>query len=410
MKVGILSQWYEPEPASAAHATAIAHALVARGHEVKVLTGFPSYPIGRVYDGWKMSRRHLEVRDGISVLRVPDAPSHDDSAVRRAVSLTSFAASATAQVGWLRDVDVLLCYLTPATVGLAARVLRSTWGVPYVLYVQDLWPDTVITSGFIANRRLRSAVERPINYFLSGLYRHASSILAISPTMKATLDMRGARGKSDVVYNWIDEGSFYPAPPSSELPRDRTWVMYAGGFGYVQALDVALDAMALLVDRPDIGLAMVGDGVADGSLRAKARNLNLNSVTFLGPRQTSAMPGLLAEAEAQIVSLLDQPVFRGTVPSKVQACMAAGQPIICAVAGDAADLVSKAGAGVCVPPGDASMLANAIKSMVDASPTERDRFGRQARAFYDSELSARVGVERLENHLLSAVRGEADPR
>jgi colanic acid biosynthesis glycosyl transferase WcaI len=154
----MISQWYEPESGSAAHPAAIARALVARGHEVQVLTGFPSYPQGRVHSGYRMSLRLDEVREGVRVLRVPDLPSHDGNPLRRAASLTSFAASATAQVGWLRDVDVCLVYLTPATVGAAAMTLRATAGVPYVLYVQDLWPETVTASGFIGNPRLTRAV------------------------------------------------------------------------------------------------------------------------------------------------------------------------------------------------------------------------------------------------------------
>ena len=98
MRIGMISQWYEPETGSAAHPTAIARGLQARGHQVRVLTGFPSYPLGRTYDGYRMKPRAHEVRDGIEVLRVPDVPSHDQNALRRALTLTSFAVSATAQV------------------------------------------------------------------------------------------------------------------------------------------------------------------------------------------------------------------------------------------------------------------------------------------------------------------------
>jgi colanic acid biosynthesis glycosyl transferase WcaI len=409
MRIGMISQWYEPETGSAAHPTAIARALAARGHELKVLTGFPSYPFGRPHDGWRMRWRQRDERDGIALLRVPDLPSHDNSAVRRALTLTSFAVSATAQVGWLRDVDVCLTYLTPATVGIAARALQGLWGVPSVLYVQDLWPESVTASGFIGNRAVEQRVERGIDHYLRGLYRHADSLVGISPAMTATLAQRGKGTPAEVVYNWIDESIFAPAAPSRELPQERRWVMYAGGIGDLQALDTAVRAIALLGDRVDIGLALIGDGVAVPALRVLVAELGVeHRVRFLGHRPMSAMPGLMAEAIAQLIPLRDLPIFRGTVPSKLQASMAAGQPVICAVAGDAADLTRRSGGGLAVPPENAQALAHAFQTLADMSQAERRGLAVNSRRFYESEMSARVGAERLEHLLASAV--ERRPR
>lgn len=403
MRIGMISQWYEPETGSGAHPTAIARVLAQRGHEVKVLTGFPSYPLGRVYDGWRIRPRQHEVRDGLEVLRVPDVPSHDDSAGRRALTLTSFAMSAAAQVGWLRDVDVCLTYLTPATVGMAARVLRRIYGVPYVLYVQDLWPESVTASGFIGNDSIERRVESVINRYLLGLYRHADSVAGISPTMAATLAERAQGTRTDVVYNWVDEQIFAPASPGNELPHDKHWIMYAGGVGDVQGLDAAVHAMARLKDRPDIGLALVGDGVAVPALRAATAELGVaEQIRFLGHRAMADMPGLMAEAMAQLVTLKDLPLFRGTVPSKLQASMAVGQPVICAVAGDAADLTVRSGAGIAVPPGDPEALAGAFRQIADMAPSERARLSDRSLAFYRQEMSARVGGERLEGLLAPA--------
>lgn len=404
MRIGMISQWYEPETGSAAHPTAIARALHARGHEVKVLTGFPSYPLGRTYDGWRMRPRHHELRDGIQVMRVPDLPSHDNSAARRALSLTSFAVSAALQVRWLKDVDVCLTYLTPATVGGAARVLRRLWGVPYVLYVQDLWPESVTASGFIGRPQLERRAEQGINAYLAGLYARASAVAAISPTMSRTLAERGAGDRAHVVYNWINEDVFSPSEPSTELPRDRVWIMYAGGIGEVQGLDAAVKAMDLLRDRDDIGLALVGDGVALSGLRELADRLGVaDRIRFLGHREMAAMSGLMAEAAAQLISLRDLPLFRGTVPSKLQAAMACGQPLVCAVNGDAADLVCRSGTGFTATPEDSASIAGAFRAMADSGPAARAAMGERALAFYRGEFSAEIGAARLETHLAAAM-------
>lgn len=405
MRIGFVTQWYEPETGSAAHPTAIARALHQRGHQMKVLTGFPSYPLGRVYPGFRMRLRQDEVRDGIRVRRVPDFPSHDDNAVRRALSLTSFAASATSAVRWLSDSDVVLTYLSPATVGFAPWLLQRMAGVPYVLYVQDLWPETITASQFIANRSVNRRVEAALNTLLRRLYEQAGGVIGISPSMTSTLAGRGARTAPVCIPNWVDD-VFTPARPgdTSDVKwDDRTWIMYAGGMGEIQCLDNAIRAIALLADRPDIGLVFVGDGVAREGLRRLTDDLRLEDrVQFLGSRPMSEMPALMAETAAQLVSLRDLPVFRGTIPSKIQASMACGAPVICAVAGDAADLVRSADAGLVVEPENPAALAAAFRVIADMGEGERRAVGARGAAHYERELSSAAGSRRLEQVLFDA--------
>lgn len=407
MKVGFVTQWYEPESGSAAHPTAIARALRERGHEVRVLTGFPSYPHGRVHAGYRMRLRSDEMRDGVRVRRVPDVPSHDENAVRRILSLTSFAVSASSQVAWLRDCDVVLTYLSPATVGLAPWLLERLSGVPYVLYVQDLWPETVTASGFIKNSRTNRGVERVLHAMLRRLYRRAGGIAAISPSMAATLATRGAGVRPVSIPNWVDDLYVPPAPRASsgEDWGNRLWIMYAGGLGELQALEHGVHAISLLDDRPDIGLAFVGEGVVRPKLERLTEELGVQErVRFLGPRRMTEMPVLMSESIAQLVSLKDLPVFRGTIPSKVQASMACSVPVICAVAGDAADLVRNAQAGLVVKPEDPQSLADAFRSMADMSLEERRAMGSRGAAHYARELSAGAGAQRLERVLNEAVK------
>jgi glycosyltransferase involved in cell wall biosynthesis len=349
--------------------------------------------------------RKREALEGIELLRVADMPSHDRSALKRSLSLMTFALSASANVGWLRGVDACLVYLTPATVGLAARILRATAGVPYVLYVQDLWPESITASGLLGNRRLTNLMEAGVNRFLRGLYLQASGVAAISPGMANILRERGARDPQ-VIYNWVDEAAFNPfdSVRGNELSNDRTWIMYAGGVGYMQGLETAIAAMAMIRDsHPHLSLAIVGDGVARDSLETQARSLGLTDrIAFLGRRPMRQMPGLIAQAGAQLVSLRDLPLFHFTVPSKVQSSMAASQPIICAVAGDAAKLVQSAGAGWCVAPGDASALAATFVAVAEASLEELERMGREGHRFYLENLGAEAGSLRLETMLLHA--------
>ena len=138
MRVGFVSQYYPPEPGAAAHPGVVATALSRRGHDVRVLTGFPSYPEGVIYDGYVQRPRMNDRVDGVALTRVPYFLSHDASGSRRALSMLSFGASSALQSRVLRGSDVVLAYASPATTAMPAMLARIIGRIPYVMSIQDL--------------------------------------------------------------------------------------------------------------------------------------------------------------------------------------------------------------------------------------------------------------------------------
>lgn len=410
MKISIVSQWYDPETGSAGVPASIARALVARGHSVSVVTGFPNYPYGRIYPGYRVSWRASEVRDGVQVTRVPLYPSHEARAVRRMLSYLSFAVSA-AVLGWsrLRRADVVLVYSTPATVVLPALLVRWTARVPYVLLVQDLWPETVTASGFLP-ASLRTVVEAVLHPFCDLAYRFASAIAVTSPGMSdRILARRVSRLAPVLVTNWADESIFGQREPRPEVvgslgPWRPFTAMYAGSLGEVQGVEVLIEAAELLRDRDDVELVVVGTGVLEAELRRSVADRGLDNIRFLGQQPLDVMPDLLQRSDVQIVTLKDLPLFRLTLPSRIQVALAMGRPVVGAVAGDAADLLTAAGAGFVVPPGDAAALARAVQRLADLPAEQRAELGRRGRSYYEEHLSERAGSAAIETMLLGAAR------
>ncbi|MBB6628486.1 glycosyltransferase family 4 protein [Nocardioides sp. KIGAM211] len=404
MRIAFITQWYDPEVGSAAIPGAVVRALQARGHDVEVITGFPNYPTGRLYDGYRL-RPYLrdEVR-GVVVHRLPLYPSHDASAVRRILNFLSFMVSSTLLAPVLaRRCQVALVYSTPATVGMAGIALRALLRRPFVLYVQDLWPDTLTATGMLPARLTRPA-EWVLHRFCNRVYRSAAHIAVISPGMKTILMGRGVpESKIDVVYNWVDEQLFRPVAgtSSAEGPFE---VMYAGAIGPVQGLDVAVRALALLRPDEDVRLRLIGSGGEVPALQRLADELGVaDRVTFEGPRSVGEMSEVMASAHVQLVCLKDDPLFHFTMPSKIQAILASGRPVITCAPGDVAALTAASGAGWAVGPGDAAGLAEAFRAARSLTPHELDELGRAGHTYYQDRLSARFGAEQLEGALTSAL-------
>jgi colanic acid biosynthesis glycosyl transferase WcaI len=405
----MFSHWYDPEGHGAAGPGTIARALRDRGHDVHVVTGFPNYPTGIVFPGYKVRPYHREVLEGVTVHRSAIYASHNTGAVRRAANYLSFACSGAINgVTRLPPVDVAFVYSTPATTAIPGMVLRALRGVPYVVQIQDMWPQTVTSSGFVKGAGV-GRTERVLHRFCDAVYQKASTIAVTSPGMRGLVEMRGIDPKKiEYVPNWADEKCFVPTTVTPALvdefgPFRPFTAMYAGNFGELQALHNLIEAASLLRDDKDIGFVLVGGGVTEDRLRSRVAELGLDNVRFVPSQPFSRMSDVLALGGVQLISLKDVPMMRSTLPSKIQANMAAGRPIIGAVAGDAASVITMSGAGFVSGPEDPVALADAVKKMARLSESERQAMGVRARSFYLEHYSEQVVGDHI-SRLLTAAR------
>jgi glycosyltransferase involved in cell wall biosynthesis len=273
--------------------------------------------------------------------------------------------------------------------------------------IQDLWPDTLPATGMATNRALLRGVSAACDW----VYRGASRIAVLSPGFRRALVSRGVDpGKIEVIPNWCDEASLdLPGNGADGLAREgRVTILFAGNMGRAQGLDAVLDAAKVAGSRGiPVDVALLGDGIESERLRIRSRKLGLNNVRFLPRVPPSQVGGYLRAADALLVSLTDDPLFAMTIPSKTQAYMYIGRPIVMAVRGDAADFVARAGCGLCCNPGDPHSIADAFGRFAALAPAARERMGASGVAFYRSHLSMNAGIARFERALLeaSACRG-----
>lgn len=407
MRILLLTQWFDPEPCF--KGLQFAKALQRRGHDVQVLTGFPNYPGGKLYKGYRVLLYQRERMDGIEVVRVPLYPSHSRSAIGRIANYGSFAlAAATLGLVLTRQADAVYTYHPPATVGLPAILFRLLRRCGTVYDIQDLWPDTLAATGMVNNR----TVQRLVGAWCAMIYRAATRVVVLSPGFKRRLVSRGVpEGKIEVIYNWADERTQMAVPaalPEAEvhLLAGKFNVLFAGNLGLAQALDTILEAAKRMrASRSDIQFVFVGDGVDKPRLQAAAADAGLSNVAFLPRRSPNDLEALYAKVDALLVHLRNDELFAITIPSKTQAYLLAGLPVIMAVAGDAADLVRNAGAGLTCPPEDPDALAAAAIRLADMAPAERAAIGRAGRVYYDRELALAEGVDRFLN-VFAAVTAE----
>lgn len=410
MRIGILSQWYAPEPGPAALVAVTAKALAARGHEVHVLTGFPNYPSGTVASGYHQTPLMREELDGVHVTRAPIYPSHDQSAARRIGNYASFGVSA-AVVGApaMPSLDVLWVNYSPITTAFPMWALQLLQGVPTVCEVADLWPDTMDVAGLQGAGIAKRAASGLLDRWCRAMYASSDAVVYISPRVGAMLADRGVRRERlRYIPKSADEAVFRPGGASMRkelgISPDAIVLSYAGAMGTAQGLDSLIDACALVKD-PRLVVLLAGSGTRENELREKvAHTGQADRIRFIGRLPQERMTDFLATSNLAYVSLADHPLSWATLPSKTQSTLSAGRPILAAAHGDLADLVRSHGVGFTASPGDPQSIANAIRSALAARNGELDAMGAAAQALYLNEFSVRRTTDQVEG-LLASIAG-----
>jgi len=398
VRILVLAQWYVPEPDIRIHP--LAKMLVERGHKVTAITGFPNYPSGRLYPGYRIRWRQWEELDGVRILRLPLYPNHDRSPIKRTLNYLSFAASASLLGPALcGPADVMWVYHPPLTVGIPAWWIGLLRRVPFVYEVQDMWPETLSATGMVPSGHASTL----LSHLAAFVYQRASAISVISPGFKRNLVAKGvAADKIHVIANWADEETYRPVPRDEALAMEyglagRFNIVYGGNMGAAQALENVLAAAALLRDIPELQFVLIGDGVDERSLRQEAGSRGLDNVRFVGRQPADRMPHFFALADALLVHLRRDPLFEITIPGKTTAYLACGRPILCTVPGDAAEMVRQAGAGLVCAPEDPDALARAARQLFEMAPGEREAMGQSGRRAFLAAYTRQALIGRYES-------------
>lgn len=400
MRILLITQYFWPENF---RINDIAAELCGRGHEVTVLTGFPNYPDGRIYPGYRWLKRSRDGFEGVKIVRVPVIPRGRGSGLRLIINYISFAviASVCGPIRCRDAYDVIFVYEpSPVTVGLPAIVMRWLKRRRLVFWVQDLWPESLEATGAVHSKTVLTAVAWLVRF----IYSRCDEILVQSKAFVGSIEALGvAPERLDYLPNSAE--SFYRpldpltcAPQNAELPAGFR-VVFAGNIGAAQDFPTILSAAECIRDIP-VQWIMFGNGRMRSWVEEQIQSRGLSkTVHLMGTRAADQMPAYFAVADVLLVTLRRNPIFTLTIPSKIQAYLACGRPVIAALDGEGARIVKKARAGLICPAENPVELSSTVLQLYEMSPAERAEMGKSARSYFEANFERATIVARLEDKL-----------
>jgi glycosyltransferase involved in cell wall biosynthesis len=401
MKLLVVSQHFWPENF---RINELAFALGSRGVTVEVMTGKPNYPGGKIFKGYRAWGFAQESHQNVLIHRIPLLP-RGTGVLRLTLNYLSFVFSGIVFGSWLvrrRKFDAIFVFASsPILQAIPAIFIGRIKKCPVLIWVQDLWPESLSATGYLTH----PGTLRLVSHIVRWIYQSVDLLLVQSKAFIPRVKLFA--GKTPVVYY---PNSFLQSHTDTTMQSvtckgfDCAFpVLFAGNLGNAQAVGVVLEAATYLREDKDICFLMIGDGSRRDWMMKQAVDRNLNNLVFPGSFPVEVMPTLMSQAAVLLVTLADKEIFRLTIPSKVQAYMAAGRPIIACLNGAGADVVNEAKAGMTVAAEDGAALARAVRAMRDLPACERAIMGANGRLYYEENFSHDKLVTKLIQYLDHAV-------
>jgi putative colanic acid biosynthesis glycosyltransferase WcaI len=408
MDILLITINYPPEIGGAAHLIhELALSLKKRGHQVTVLTNYPSYNLKVIPSQYQRGLRMDETWEGIPVrrIRVPSLPR--ESRIARGLQHIIFGLWLAVLTAITPRADVALVFSPPLPLPWLVCLMGKVRRMPVVVNIQDLFPREAVELGMLTNPlliRLFEGMERQ-------MHRLATAITVHSPGNREHVIAHGGRpDEVHVVYNWINTERIRPGRRDNDFAReygllDRFVVSYAGTMGWAQDMGTIIASADRLRDRPDVLFLLVGDGVEKEKAQSRSAELGLTNTVWLPMQPWAVYPDVLAASDVSLINL--RPELRTpVVPSKLLSIMAAARPVVASLPAqsDARRIIAESGCGFSVEAGDSQALADQILTLY-ADRTLLAEMGQRARAYVEAHFSQEVCIDQMEAILRHAAGG-----
>lgn len=392
----VISQYFYPETF---RINDMCQEWVKRGYKVSVVTGIPNYPMGKTFEGYGLTKKRHEIWNGIEIYRIPLIPRGTGS-LGMMTNYVSFMVSGML-AGKLKNIkaDYVFSFeVSPMTQVLTGISFAKKLKVPHFLYVQDLWPENVITVTGINNPMIIKPIDKMVDY----IYKNSDQIFATSPSFVDAICNRKEKVNREKVHYWPQyaEEFYHPCEKKiiNEIPDDNSFkVIFTGNIGTAQGLQI-LPETAKLLKNENIKFVMVGDGRYLEEFKNEINRKGVENQFVMIPRQPAEkIPELLCACDAAFLSFQDNPLWSKTIPAKLQSYMACGMPVIASAQGETERVIREADCGVCSTIGDAKMLSRNIRKMMNE---DLDNMGKKSREYFLKNFNKQILMDKMEEYFV----------
>lgn len=364
------------------------------GHEVHVITQYPSYPASYVFDGYRNEGCRCEDWEGVKIHRFPFIEGYRDSKVRKILNYYSFVRGGKKVADSLKeDFDCVFVSQTgPLTVALPALHQKKKKGTPVNIWTFDIWPDVVWSYGIPKNRISGFLLDKIIRKVYTGCDR-------IFISSRRFADTIGKYTDRECIYapSWLKP--VRAVESELRLPRDKFHFTFTGNVSRYQNLIHTVEGFHQ-AGLENAQLNIVGDGSFLEDVKKAAGQMGARNVVFHGRRPYDQMHDILMQSDVLVLPLLPQAGVEKTEPYKIQSYLEAGKPIMGVLNGAGREIIEENHLGLCADPADPEAIARTFRDMVPFSQEKGATVKEAAMKLMGKRFNKQVIVKRISDNLI----------
>ncbi len=400
MNILIITQYYWPENF---RINELSLELSKAGNKVTVLTGFPNYPGGKIYEDFKKNKSIYSYYKAIKIIRIPIIPRGKNN-ITLFLNYLTFILSGSL-LGPIKlcgyKFDLIFIFQTsPIFVGIPSRVISLIKKCPQIIWVLDLWPHTISDLGVLTKKWQLSFIEKISKY----IYSKCDVILAQSKSIVKEIK----KYKKNKVYyfpNWTESefiNSSNKLAKEIKIKKGILTIIFAGNIGKAQDFPSIIKAVEYLIDKNfnKFRIITIGEGSKKEWLIKKIKERKLSKYFEIFDQYPLArISSFLSHADALLVSLANKKVFNITIPGKMQTYLSSGVPILGMLNGEGASVIKESNSGYVCPAGDYKGLAKLIIKMSYLNKEEKNKLGKNGIYFAKKEFNKSLLLNNLQKLL-----------
>jgi len=384
----------------------VANLLSENNMQVDVLTGKPNYPKGKFFKGYGFFSKIVESNNKLNIYRLPIIPRGRRF---RALGLILNYLSAVISFTFLGPIilrnqkyDIIFVYgNSPLTTAISALFFRYLKKIPVILWLQDLWPESIKASGYKLFPLLIIFIKKIINF----IYQNVDLILCQSRSFISHLTKNHEIEKEKIclLRNTIDDifrknkEINLNLLPDELLKNESSFnILFTGNIGEAQSIETILGASEEVERaKKNINFVMVGGGSKLEIFKKEVLNRGLKKILFLDEHPWENMPSFINFCDVLLISLNDSEIFEKTIPNKLQSYLASGKPILGSLNGESAEIINESNSGISVESGDSIKLARKAILMSEMNKEELKKLGKNGEIYFDENFSKEIFLKQI---------------